>query len=241
MPDISTKPYLIRAIHEWCSDNGYRPYIAVAVDEHTVVPREFVRDGEIVLNVSTVATNRLSIGNERLEFEARFGGVARQVSIPIANITAIFAQENGQGMAFEVHPAQGGPGQDDVTAGAALPARVPDDGSAGGEDQAGAEAATVSATSPAAGRVQVPLATAGRTRKRPKLAAVPRDAAAPRSTRRRTPIAAVPKTAAPKSGRGDGVPEQSGSAPATATDGPDGDGPEPHSPRPRKPHLTRVK
>lgn len=99
---LSTKPYLIRAIHEWCTDSGYRPYIAVTVDEHTIVPREFVRGGEIVLNVSPAATNRLRIGNDLIEFEARFGGVARAVSIPIDNVSAIYAQETGQGMAFEV-------------------------------------------------------------------------------------------------------------------------------------------
>src|SRR5690606_4746599 len=91
-----------RAIYEWCTDNGYRPFIAVVVDERTQVPREFVRNGEIVLNISAEATNRLHIGNELLEFEARFGGVARHVSIPIDNLSAIFAQENGHGMAFEV-------------------------------------------------------------------------------------------------------------------------------------------
>ena len=105
MAEISTKPYLIRAIHEWCTDSGYRPYIAVAVDEHTVVPREFVRNGEIVLNVSASATNRLNISNELIEFEARFGGVARAVSIPIDNVSAIYAQETGHGMAFEVPKA----------------------------------------------------------------------------------------------------------------------------------------
>ncbi|RPH62955.1 MAG: ClpXP protease specificity-enhancing factor [Burkholderiales bacterium] len=105
MPEIPTKPYLIRALYEWCADNGYRPYIAVVVDERTLVPREFVRNGEIVLNISAAATNRLAIGNELLEFEARFGGVAREVSIPIQNVSAIFAQENGHGMAFEVPKA----------------------------------------------------------------------------------------------------------------------------------------
>jgi stringent starvation protein B len=98
----STKPYLIRAIHEWCMDNGFRPFVAVVVDATTVVPREFVRNGEIVLNVSTQATNRLQLGNSFVEFEARFGGVARQVSIPVENISAIYAAENGQGMAFDV-------------------------------------------------------------------------------------------------------------------------------------------
>ena len=100
--ETSTKPYLIRAIHEWCTDNGYRPYIAVAVDERTVVPREFVRNGEIVLNVSADASNRLRLGNDLIEFEARFNRVARQVSIPVENVTAVYAAETGQGMAFEV-------------------------------------------------------------------------------------------------------------------------------------------
>ncbi len=102
MPEVSTKPYLVRAIYEWCVDSGFRPFIAVIVDERTQVPREFVRNGEIVLNISGEATNRLQIGNELLEFEARFSGVARHVSIPIDNVRAIFAQENGHGMAFEV-------------------------------------------------------------------------------------------------------------------------------------------
>ena len=105
MPETSTKPYLIRAIYEWCTDNGYRPYVAVAVDERTVVPREFVRNGEIVLNMSGDATNRLRIGNDLIEFEARFNRLAREVSIPIENVTAIYAAENGHGMAFDVGKA----------------------------------------------------------------------------------------------------------------------------------------
>ncbi len=105
MSEASTKPYLIRAIHEWCSDNGYRPYIAVVVGERTQVPFEFVRNGEIVLNVSPEATNHLVIGNDLIEFEARFNGVARNVSVPIGNVTAIYAAENGQGMAFDVPKA----------------------------------------------------------------------------------------------------------------------------------------
>ncbi len=106
MSETSTKPYLIRAIHEWCADNGYRPYIAVVVDERTVVPTEFVRNGEIVLNVSADATSRLAIGNDLIEFEARFNRVARQVSVPIENVSAIYAAENGHGMAFDVARAQ---------------------------------------------------------------------------------------------------------------------------------------
>lgn len=105
MSETSTKPYLIRAIHEWCSDNGYKPYLAVAVDERTVVPREFVRGGEIILNVSIDATNRLRLGNDFIEFEARFGGVARQLSVPVDNVTAIYAAESGHGLSFEVEKA----------------------------------------------------------------------------------------------------------------------------------------
>lgn len=113
MPEVSTKPYLIRAIHEWCSDSGYTPYIAVVADEHVNVPREFVKNGEIVLNISPLATNRLTLGNEFIEFQARFGGVAREVSVPVEKVIAIYARENGQGMAFDL------PGS------AATPAGVP--------------------------------------------------------------------------------------------------------------------
>ncbi len=98
----STKPYLLRAIHEWCCDNGFTPYLAVAVDGGTRVPIEFVRDGQIVLNISSEATNRLRLGNDAIEFQARFGGVARDISVPIGNVAAIYARENGAGMAFDV-------------------------------------------------------------------------------------------------------------------------------------------
>ena len=97
----STKPYLLRAIWEWCCDNGFTPHIAVVVDQRTRVPREFVKDGQIVLNLGPGATNKLQIGNEYVEFQARFGGVARDISVPIGNVAAIYAKENGAGMAFE--------------------------------------------------------------------------------------------------------------------------------------------
>ena len=96
----STRPYLIRALHEWCCDNGFTPFVTVAVDNAVQVPREFVKDGEIVLNVGVDATSGLRIGNDYLEFKARFGGVARDILVPINNVLAIFARENGQGMAF---------------------------------------------------------------------------------------------------------------------------------------------
>jgi stringent starvation protein B len=105
MAETSTKPYMIRALYEWCCDNGYTPYLAVAVDEHTIVPRQHVKGGVIVLNVSPMATSRLTLGNEVVEFQARFSGLAQQISVPIANISAIYARETGQGMAFDVSEA----------------------------------------------------------------------------------------------------------------------------------------
>lgn len=98
----TTKPYLIRAIHEWCADRGFTPYVAVKVDATTRVPREFVKDGEIVLNVGIEATHQLSLGNEEITFQARFGGRAFPVVVPIERVAAIYAKENGEGMAFEV-------------------------------------------------------------------------------------------------------------------------------------------
>ncbi|KJS76347.1 MAG: ClpXP protease specificity-enhancing factor [Serpentinimonas sp.] len=97
----STRPYLIRALHEWCSDNGFTPYMVVAVGATVRVPREFVHNGQIVLNTSYEATSHLQLGNEMVEFKARFGGVPRDVQVPIDHVLAIYAQENGQGMAFE--------------------------------------------------------------------------------------------------------------------------------------------
>lgn len=102
MAEISTKPYMLRAIHEWCTDSGFTPYIAVSVDERTLVPADFVRAGEIVLNISSSATNRLEISNELIQFQARFNGQAQDLSIPVDNVSAIYARENGHGMAFEV-------------------------------------------------------------------------------------------------------------------------------------------
>jgi stringent starvation protein B len=98
----STKPYLIRAIHEWCADQGFTPYLAVKVDATTRVPREFVKDGEIVLNVGLEATHQLLMGNEDITFQARFGGKAFPVVVPIERVAAIYASENGEGMVFEV-------------------------------------------------------------------------------------------------------------------------------------------
>jgi stringent starvation protein B len=101
MSETSTKPYLLRAIYEWCTDNGYTPYMAAVVDAGTRVPMEFVKNGEIVLNISFSATSGLKMDNDLVRFSARFGGVSRDISVPVDNVTAIYARENGQGMAFE--------------------------------------------------------------------------------------------------------------------------------------------
>jgi stringent starvation protein B len=143
----STRPYLVRALHEWCTDNGFTPYIAVFVDETVQVPMEYVKNREIVLNVGFEATSSLRLGNEFIEFKARFGGVARDIVVPVDHVVAIYARENGQGMAFPVPtetssaapPAEPGsaPTPGTVPRGLRL-ARVDDDAAtdeAGDEDQ----------------------------------------------------------------------------------------------------------
>jgi stringent starvation protein B len=100
--ETSTKPYLLRALYEWCVDNGFTPYVSVVVDAATRVPPEYVRNGEIVLNIGPLAANRLKMGNETIDFSARFGGVAKDLTIPVAQVAALYARENGHGMSFEV-------------------------------------------------------------------------------------------------------------------------------------------
>ncbi|MFZ6656535.1 ClpXP protease specificity-enhancing factor [Undibacterium sp. TJN19] len=102
MQEISTKPYFMRAIYEWCTDNGFTPYLAVKVGSAARVPMEFVRNGEIVLNISFGATSGLKMDNDAVTFKARFGGVSRDIYVPVENVMAVYASENGQGMAFEV-------------------------------------------------------------------------------------------------------------------------------------------
>ena len=115
----STRPYLIRALHDWCTDNGFTPYVAVFVDKHVQVPIEYVKNNEIVLNVGFEATSALKLGNEAIEFKARFGGTSRDIVVPVDHVIAIYARENGQGMAFPM-PAE--------AAGVpALPAPAPDE------------------------------------------------------------------------------------------------------------------
>ena len=104
----STRPYLIRALHDWCTDNGFTPYIAVFVDARVQVPTEYVKNNEIVLNVGFEATTALKLGNDFIEFKARFGGTSRDILVPVDHVIAIYARENGQGMAFPM-PAAPGP------------------------------------------------------------------------------------------------------------------------------------
>jgi stringent starvation protein B len=111
MSESSTKPYLIRALHEWCTDNGYTPHIVVTVDANTVVPRAHIHDGQITLNIGALATNRLILGNDYIEFQARFSGMTEQIYVPVAAVSAIYARETGAGMGFEVaesHPYPNG-------------------------------------------------------------------------------------------------------------------------------------
>lgn len=128
MADVSTKPYLIRAIHEWCADSGLTPYIAVLADAGVNVPHEFAKNGEIVLNISPLATNRLKLGNELIEFQARFGGVAREVAVPVEKVIAVYARETGHGMAFDVArdvPATADPAGSDSESAKTLPGPAP--------------------------------------------------------------------------------------------------------------------
>lgn len=126
----STKPYLIRAIHEWCTDEGFTPYLAVQVDARTRVPREFVRDGQIVLNLSVDATHQLQMGNDEITFQTRFNGASFPVLVPLDAVLAIYARENGQGMAFEASMEADG-----VSAGA-VSVDVEADGAASAEQDA---------------------------------------------------------------------------------------------------------
>ncbi|WP_250514062.1 ClpXP protease specificity-enhancing factor [Caballeronia sp. INDeC2] len=123
MQEISTKPYLLRALYEWCTDNGFTPHIAVRVDAATRVPRQFVRNDEIVLNISFEATSQLQMGNEWIEFSARFSGKSHKIEVQVANVLAIYARENGQGMAFPVEQTHSGSELTSTSVGARSPER----------------------------------------------------------------------------------------------------------------------
>jgi stringent starvation protein B len=98
----SAKPYLLRAMYEWCCDQGMTPYAAVFVDEQVQVPMQFVKDGSITLNIGHEATNSLVITNDSLEFKGRFGGVAKDIMVPVTHVMALYGRETGEGMAFPI-------------------------------------------------------------------------------------------------------------------------------------------
>jgi stringent starvation protein B len=126
MSEAAAKPYLIRALYEWCGDAGYTPYLAVKVDENTKVPTAFVKNGEIVLNLSPGATHKLTMDNNWILFNARFGGASHEIAVPMQAVTGIFAKETGYGLAFKpgqpgdtpgsppAAPAEGGNGKGDT-------------------------------------------------------------------------------------------------------------------------------
>ena len=101
MSGFSTKPYLIRAIYDWCSDSTLTPYLAVKVDDQTRVPKAYIKDGEIVINLSMDAVRNLHIGNDEITCGGRFGGVSHGLVVPITAVIGIFAKETGQGLVFQ--------------------------------------------------------------------------------------------------------------------------------------------
>lgn len=100
MKELSTKPYLIRAIHEWCTDSNLTPYLSIQIDAQTRVPMEYANNGEITLNISHNAAHHLKLSNDAIQFSARFNGVSREISVPISAVKGIFARETAQGMLF---------------------------------------------------------------------------------------------------------------------------------------------
>jgi len=148
----STRPYLIRALHDWCTDNGFTPYLAVYVDRSVQVPAEYVKNNEIVLNASFEATSGLQLGNEFISFKARFGGVAREIHVPVDHVIAIYARENGQGMAFPApvpadDPAAPSEGGEAAGRGLRL-APAPEPALSGAADEAGAGDPSADASEP---------------------------------------------------------------------------------------------
>jgi|SRR5690348_10113725 len=119
----SNRPYLLRAIYDWINDNGFTPYILVDAGRPGVrVPAAAVRDGKVVLNIAMRAVANLELGNDRIRFMARFGGVSQPLDVPVSAVQAIYAQENGQGMMFP--PEESGEPSPEAAAGpsAAQPA-----------------------------------------------------------------------------------------------------------------------
>lgn len=106
----SRRPYLIRAVYDWAADNGYTPHLHIAADaEGVVVPREYVKEGRITLNISPMAVQNLDLDRDPIRFFARFGGQPFDVQVPSGAVLAVFARENGEGVAFnDVEPAAPG-------------------------------------------------------------------------------------------------------------------------------------
>lgn len=105
-PLTPNRPYLLRAYYDWLMDNQLTPHVVVdAFVEGTQVPQQYVKDGQIVLNIAAGAVGNLQISNECVEFNARFGGVPQQVMLPMASIVAIYARENGAGTVFDIEDA----------------------------------------------------------------------------------------------------------------------------------------
>jgi stringent starvation protein B len=117
---IPTKPYMVRAIHEWCVDNGFTPHLLVSVNAQCRVPLAYVKEGEIVLNLNYTATKDLHLDNEAIVFSARFGGVSQNLFVPMDAVKGVFARENGQGMFFEptlqanIHAGSGASVSDEI-------------------------------------------------------------------------------------------------------------------------------
>jgi len=105
-----SRPYIMRALYEWIVDNNCTPYVLVdATVANVMVPQQYVKDGQIVLNISPGAVIELNIGNDAMAFNGRFGGVATDIYVPIAAVVGIYARENGQGMVFEPEESTGPP------------------------------------------------------------------------------------------------------------------------------------
>jgi stringent starvation protein B len=102
MSESSAKPYLVRALYEWCADHGYTPYLVVKVSEKTKVPMAYVRDGQITLNISDTATQQLKMDNEWVLFNARFNGASQEVAVPMGAVIGLYARETGYGMGFAI-------------------------------------------------------------------------------------------------------------------------------------------
>jgi len=109
------KPYFLRALYDWCTDNGHTPYLSVRADDHCRIPRAHVKDGHITLNIGALASHNLDIGNDFIEFQARFNGVAQNVSVPVAAVTALYARETGEGMGFEAESVDVGAAPEPAT------------------------------------------------------------------------------------------------------------------------------